>query len=97
MKTTSTATKKVSKPRKTSDRKRPNKKFITRMAEFRGFMTGTDKTLLTGLEVKNALARVSTRGMSDDVTNHFTGAENVELQRLMKEFVRGVNEVLKTK
>jgi hypothetical protein len=92
---TTATPKKVRKPRKTSDRKRPNRKFILRMSEFRGFMSGTDKTLLTGLEVKNALARISTRGMSDDVTNHFTGVENAELQRLCKEFVKGVNTVLK--
>jgi len=84
-------------PKQTSDRKRPSKSFIQQMAEFRGHMTGAEKTQLAGLEVKNALQRVNNRAMSEDATVVFSGAENVELQKLMKEFVKGVNAVLKGK
>jgi len=82
-------------PKVTSDRKRPNKTFIQQMVEFRGHMTGSEKTQLAGLDVKNALQRVNNRAMSEDAT--FSGAENMELQKLMKEFVRGVNALLKGK
>lgn len=90
-------TKKKTAPKPTSDRKRPNKAFIEKMAQFRGFTTGNEKSQLSGLEVKNALQRVNNRAMSEDVNINFTGAENTELQRLMKEFTRGVNAVLKAK
>lgn len=93
--TTATTTTRKRKPKPTSSRKRPNKSFIMKMVAFRGNMTGNEKTLLTGLEVKNALQRVNNRAMDEDVNENFTGTQNAELQRLMKEFVRGVNEVLK--
>lgn len=93
---TATPTRKT-KPRKTSARKRPNKGFIGKMVEFRGFMTGNEKTLIEGLTVKNALQRINNVGMADDVNEQFTTAQNAELQRLMKEFVKGVNETMKTK
>ncbi len=80
-------------PKPTSDKKRPNKRHIELMAEFRGHMTGDEKTQLATLDVKNAWQRINNRAMSED--NGFTGIENAELQRLCKEFVRGVKEVLK--
>ena len=40
-------------PKKTSDRKRPNKTFIQKMVEFRGYMTGNEKSSLATLDVKN--------------------------------------------
>jgi len=89
--------KRVKRPVKTSERKRPNRKFIERMAEIRGFMSGNEKTLITGLSVKNALQRVNNRAMDDDANVQFTGAENTELQRLMKEFAKGVDAILKNK
>jgi hypothetical protein len=82
-------------PKKTSDRKRPSKKFIMKMAEFRGFMSGNDKTSLETLSVKNVMQRVNNVAMSEDSNVQFTGAENAELQRLMKEFVKNINGVLK--
>ncbi len=94
---TQTKKTKMAAPVKTSKRKRPNKKFIEQMAKFRGHMTGNEKTLLSGLEVKNALQRINNRAMAEDVNLNFTGAENVALQDLMKAFVKGVNQVLKAK
>lgn len=95
MSTTAT-TKKVRKPRKTSERKRPNRKYIQRMAEFRGFMTGNEKTSLATLDVKNVMQRVNNIAMSDDATKQFSGAENEAIQKLIKQFVKDVNAVLKT-
>jgi hypothetical protein len=92
-----TTTKKTKAPKKTSDRKRPNKSYILKLAEYRGFMSGNDKTSLITLGVKNVMQRVNNVAMSDDATVQFTGAENTELQRLMKEFVKNVDEVLKRK
>lgn len=83
------------KPKPTSERKRPNRAFIEKCVAFRGHMTGNEKSLLTGLEVKNALARINTRAMADDVTVNFDGTQNAKLQALMKAFVKGVDEVLK--
>lgn len=78
-------------PVKTSDRKRPNKTFIQQMADFRGHMTENEKTQLSGLEVKNALQRVNNRAMDEK----FDSKQNKELQKLMADFVKGVNAVLK--
>jgi hypothetical protein len=89
--------KRVKRPVQQSARKRPSKAFITKCAEIRGFMTGNEKTSLKTLEVKNAWQKINNRSMSDDVTVNFTSVENDELQRLMREFVAGVNKVLKTK
>ena len=96
MSTTATTTvKKVRRPRKTSDRKRPNKKYIQRMAEFRGFMTGNEKTSLATLDVKNVMQRVNNVAMSEDATKQFDGAENEAIQKLIKQFVKDVKNVLK--
>lgn len=92
-----TATKKVRKPRKTSDRKRPNKKYIMQMAEFRGFMTGNEKTSLATLDVKNVMQRVNNVAMSDDATKQFDGSENEAIQKLIKQFVKDVKGVLKNR
>lgn len=89
--------KRVKRPVQESNRKRPSKAFITRTAEIRGFMTGNEKTSLKTLDVKNAWQRINNRAMADDVTINFNGAENEELQRLMREFVKGVDAVLKGK
>ena len=78
-------------PVKTSDRKRPNKTFIQQMVEFRGHMTGNEKTQLKGLEVKNALQRVNNRAMDEK----FDSKQNKELEKLMADFVKGVNTILK--
>lgn len=86
--------KRVARPVQESKRKRPSKAFIERMAEINGFMSGNDKTSLETLKVKNALARINNRAMADDVNVIFNGSDNAELQRLMKEFVKGVNAVL---
>lgn len=82
---------KVEAPVRTSEKKRPNKTFIQQMAEFRGHMTGNEKTQLKGLEVKNALQRVNNRAMDEK----FDSKQNKELQKLMADFVKGVNAVLK--
>ena len=89
--------KKVRKPRKTTARKRPSKKFINKMVAFRGFMTGSEKTQITTLSVRNTLQRINNIAMEEDVNETFSGAENAELQKLMKDFVNGVNAVLKAK
>jgi hypothetical protein len=77
-------------PVRTSEKKRPNKTFIQQMAEFRGHMTENEKTQLSGLEVKNALQRVNNRAMDEK----FDSKQNVKLQKLMAEFVKGVTAVL---
>lgn len=89
--------KRVKRPVQESSRKRPSKAFILRTAEIQGFMSGNQKTSLKTLDVKNAWQRINNRSMADDVTLNFTGAENDELQRLMREFVKGVDAVLKGK
>ncbi len=87
--------KRVLRPVKTSERKRPNRKFIEKTAEIRGFMTGNEKTSLKTLEIKNVWQKINNRSMSENVNDNFTGPENTELQRLMNEFVKGVNKVIK--
>lgn len=88
-----TAKKKSAKkaPKPTSDRKRPNKSFIMQMAEFRGHMTCNEKTLLEGLSVKNVLQRVNNRAMGE---SQMPSVECAEIQRLMKAFVKAVDEQL---
>ena len=81
-------------PTKTSDRMRPNKAFIEKTAEVRGFMTGNEKTFLATLTVKNAMQRVNNRAMSDNVNNNFNGGQNEALQNLIKEFVRNVDAIV---
>jgi hypothetical protein len=89
--------KRVTRPVRESQRKRPSKDFIVRTAEIRGFMTGNEKTSLKTLEIRNAWQRINNRSMADDVRLNFTSEENKELQRLMSEFVKGVDAVLKGK
>jgi len=91
------AVRKAKAPVKTSDRKRPNKKFIEATVALRGYMTGNEKTQITSLEVKNAMQRVNNRSMSDDVNDNFSGAENEALQKLMKRFVKDINAVINGK
>lgn len=97
MSTTATTTKKVKAPKKTSERKRPNKQYIQKMAEFRGFMTGNEKTSLATLDVKNVMQRVNNVAMNDDASKQFSGAENEAIQKLIKQFVKDVNAVLKNR
>jgi hypothetical protein len=92
-----TTTKKTKAPVKTSDRKRPSKSFITKMAEFRGFMTGNEKTQLATLDVKNVMQRVNNKTMSDDVNDNFNSAECKELMAIMKRFVLDIDNVIKNK
>lgn len=92
-----TATKKTQAPVKTSDRKRPNKAFINQMAQFRGFMTGNEKTQLATLDVKNVMQRVNNRAMSDNVNDNFNGKENEQIQKLIKQFVKDVDAVISGK
>lgn len=89
--------KRVKRPVRESNRKRPSKAFIEKTAEIRGFMTGNEKTSLATLKLKNAWQRINNRSMADDVTANFSGAENEELQRLIREFVKGVDAVLNSK
>ena len=89
--------KRVKRPIQESSRKRPSRTVITQMAAIRGFMTGNEKTSLKSLELRNAMQRINNRAMSTNVEENFTGAENTELQRLISEFVKGVNAVLKDK
>jgi hypothetical protein len=91
------AVRKAKAPVKTSDRKRPNKKFIEATVALRGYMTGNEKTQITSLEVKNAMQRVNNRSMSDDVNDNFSGVENEALQKLMKRFVKDINAVINGK
>jgi LPS O-antigen subunit length determinant protein (WzzB/FepE family) len=93
----STATKKAKAPVKTSDRKRPNKAFISQMAAFRGFMTGNEKTQLATLDVKNIMQRVNNRAMSDNVNDNFNGADNERIQKLIKQFVKDIDAVISGK
>lgn len=86
---------KAVKPRKKSDRKRPNKTFIERMAKFRGFMTGNEKTTLATLNVKNVMQRVNNIAMDDDATKQFNGTQNAKIQALIKAFVTDIDAVVK--
>ena len=94
---TSTVTKRKRAPKPTSDRKRPNKTFIQQMAEFRGHMTGNEKTQLITLEVKNRLARINTRAMSEDESINFNSTDNLALQKLMRKFVHDIDNIIKIK
>lgn len=82
-------------PKQTSSRKRPSKSFIKQMVEFAGHMTSNQRTQLATLEVKNRMAKINTRAMSDDKTFNFTTAENTEIQKLIKEFVKSIDMVIK--
>lgn len=82
-------------PVKTSDRNRPNKTFIQQMADFRGHMTGNEKTQLKTLEVKNILQKVNNRAMSENKDHNFDAKQNIELQKLMATFVKETNLILK--
>lgn len=82
-------------PVKTSNKKRPNKTYITLMAEFRGHMTGNEKTQLKTLEVKNVLQKINNRAMSETKGTEFTTDENAKLQKLINDFVKEVSKVLK--
>ena len=90
----STVTKKAKAPVKTSDRKRPNKTFIQKMVEFRGYMTGNEKTSLATLDVKNVMQRVNNRAMSDDVNDNLTSTQNEQIQKLIKQFVKDIDAVI---
>jgi hypothetical protein len=81
-------------PKKTSDRKRPNKAFIQKMVEFRGYMTGNEKTQLTTLDVKNVIQRVNNRTMSDNVNDNFNATQNEQIQKLIKQFVKDIDAVI---
>jgi LPS O-antigen subunit length determinant protein (WzzB/FepE family) len=89
--------KKAQAPVKTSDRKRPNKAFISRMAAFRGFMTGNEKTQLATLDVKNIMQRVNNRAMSDNVNDNFNRADNERIQKLIKQFIKDIDAVISGK
>jgi hypothetical protein len=81
-------------PKKTSDRKRPNKTFIQKMVEFRGYMTGNEKTSIATLDVKNVMQRVNNRTLSDDVNDNFNATQNEQIQKLIKQFVKDINAVI---
>ena len=81
-------------PKKTSDRKRPNKTFIQKMVEFRGYMTGNEKTSLATLDVKNVMQCVNNRAMSDDVNDNFNATQNEQIQKLIKQFVKDIDAVI---
>ena len=88
------ATKTAKPPVKTSERKRPNREFINKMADYRGYMTGNDKTSLATLDVKNIMQRVNNKAMADDVNLQFNGKQNEQLQKLIKQFVKEVSAVV---
>jgi hypothetical protein len=81
-------------PKKTSDRKRPNKTFIQKMVEFRGYMTGNEKTSIATLDVKNVMQRVNNRTLSDDVNDNFNATQNEQIQKLIKQFVKDIDAVI---
>ena len=83
-------------PKKTSDRKRPNKTFIQKMVEFRGYMTGNEKTSLATLDVKNVMQRVNNRTLSDDVNDNFNATQNEQIQKLIKQFVKNIDAIINT-
>ena len=81
-------------PKKTSDRKRPNKTFIQKMVEFRGYMTGNEKSSLATLDVKNVMQRINNRAMSDDVNDNFNATQNEQIQKLIKQFVKDIDAII---
>ena len=87
--------KRVKRPIQQSNRKRSNRNFIEKTAEIRGFMTGNERTSLSTLTLKNAWQRINNRTMSDDVNNLLSWEQNNELQRLIKEFVTNVDNIIK--
>ena len=96
---TTATVKKASKkaPVATSPRKRPSKKFIAQMVAYRGFMTANEKTQIATLSIRNTLQKINNRAMADDVTVNFTSAENAEIQKLIKDFVKGVDLIIDNK
>lgn len=84
-------------PKKTSAKKRPNKTFIMKMAEFRGFMTANDKTALATLKVKNVMQRVNNKTMSDDADGQLSGKQCTAIQSLINKFIKDVDAVLSLK
>lgn len=77
-------------PVPTSPRKRPSKAFISKMVEFRGYMTCNEKLLLEGLTVKNLLQRINNRGFDGMIKADTCN----KIQKLMKAFVKDVDEML---
>lgn len=95
MSTAIAKTKKVKAPKKTSDRKRPNKQFIEKMVAFRGFMTGNEKLQLKTLTLKNVMQRINNKSMSDDVNNVFNSQDVKDLMVLINSFVKEANIIIK--
>ena len=89
MKTATKLSKKKA-PKPTSSRKRPNKSFIKQLAEFNGFMTCNQKTMLIGLGVKNVLQRLNNRAFDEAIT----ADKCFKIQKLMKGFVKEVDALL---
>ncbi len=88
---------KLKEPQKTSERKRPNRKYIEDMVAFRGHMTGNEKTALATLDVKNVMQRVNNRTLSDNVNNNLSSVQNEAIQKLIKQFVKDVDTVISDK
>lgn len=85
---------KIKAPVKTSDKKRPNKTYITLMAEFRGHMTGNEKLQIKTLTVKNVLQKINNRAMSETKDTEFNSKEVKDLIKLINTFVKEVNNIL---
>lgn len=81
-------------PKRTSDKKRPNKTFIQQMADFRGHMTGNEALQLMTLDIKNRLQKINNRAMSDDTNINFTTSEVKELTKAIKSFNKIVDRVI---
>jgi len=66
------------------------------MVEFRGYMTGNEKSSLATLDVKNVMQRVNNRAMSDDVNDNFNATQNEQIQKLIKQFVKDIDAIINT-
>jgi len=84
-------------PKKTSPKKRPNKKYILQLAEFRGFMTSNEKTALATLKVKNVMQKVNNKTLSEDALVQFNSYECKAINSLISKFVKDINTILKNK
>ena len=87
--------KRVKRPVQESNRKRPSKAFIEMTADIRGFMTGNEKLQLKTLALKNAWQRINNRAMSDNVNDNFDSQDVKELSKLINNFVKNIDIILK--
>jgi len=86
--------KRVKRPIQESNRKRPSKAVIEKMAQIRGFMSGNEKVQLKTLALRNAWQRINNKAMSDNVENNFNSDEVNSLIKIINTALKDINKVL---